>query len=124
MQGAPANEVASIAPSYAEASTNTSLVDTVTTGSTGKPSKTAGAGGWVIQVGVSPSKDLANDLLDNAKNKGGKALRSAKPFAVAFGNGNSQVYRARFSGFDGQTDAVNACNVLKKSGIKCWASAQ
>jgi D-alanyl-D-alanine carboxypeptidase len=125
MQGAPANEVASIAPSYAEASTDTTtLVDAVTTGSTGRPGKSAGTGGWVIQVGVSPTKEMASDLLDNAKSKGGKALRSAKPFAVAFGSGGSQVYRARFAGFDGQTDAVNACNVLKKSGIKCWASAQ
>jgi D-alanyl-D-alanine carboxypeptidase len=124
MQGAPANEVASIAPSYAEASTNTAIVDTVTTGSTGKAAKSTGPGGWVIQVGVSPTKEMASDLLDNAKDKGGKALRSAKPFAVAFGSGSSQVYRARFGGFDNQTDAVNACNVLKKSGIKCWASAQ
>ncbi|PZM10784.1 D-alanyl-D-alanine carboxypeptidase [Rhizobium tubonense] len=125
-QKVPANEVASIAPSYAEASTDTNLVDTVTTGSTGKIQKSAnaGPGGWVIQVGVSPSKELASNLLDDAKSKGGKALQSAKPYAVAFGSGSSQIYRARFGGFDDQRDAVNACNVLKRSGMKCWASAQ
>ena len=83
-----------------------------------------GPGGWVIQVGVSPSKELASNLLDDAKSKGGKALQSAKPYAVAFGSGSSQIYRARFGGFDDQRDAVNACNVLKRSGMKCWASAQ
>jgi len=43
---------------------------------------------------------------------------------VAFGEGASQVYRARFGGFDDQKDAVNACKALKKKGIGCWAAAQ
>jgi D-alanyl-D-alanine carboxypeptidase len=60
------------------------------------------------------------DLLDGAKTKGGKALRSAKPFAVAYAGS----YRARFGGFDDQRDAVNACNALKRAGVKCWAAAQ
>lgn len=125
-QDVPPNQVASIAPSYAEASTDTTLVDAVTTGSTRQKSakNDTSPDGWVIQVGVSPTKEMASDLLDNAKSKGGKVLGSAKAYAVAFGTGSSQVYRARFSGFEDQQEAVNACNVLKKSGIKCWASAQ
>lgn len=124
----PANEVASIAPAYAESATTTEEVDDVVTAST-KPAKAdpledKGPRGWVIQVGVSPSKEMASDLLDNAKSKGGKALRSAKPYTVAFGSGSSQVYRARFGGFDDQREATNACSVLKRSGIKCWASLQ
>jgi len=43
---------------------------------------------------------------------------------VAFTKDGSQMYRARFGGFDGQNDAVNACNTLKKKGISCWASLQ
>ncbi|MET0746765.1 MAG: SPOR domain-containing protein, partial [Rhizobium sp.] len=77
-----------------------------------------------IQVGVSPSKEMASDLLDNAKSKAGKALQSAKPYTLAFGGGGSQVYRARFGGFIDQREATNACSVLKRSGIKCWASLQ
>src|SRR5262249_58933513 len=112
-------------------------VDTVTTASTPKPAKIAKARaedseakaektptGWVVQVGVSPSKEMASDLLDAAKAKGGKALRAAKPYTDAFGAGNSQVYRARFGGFDDQRDAVNACKSLKKAGVKCWASME
>ncbi|OCP01132.1 MULTISPECIES: SPOR domain-containing protein [unclassified Ensifer] len=76
--------------------------------------------GWVIQIGATPDKDQAMTLLGNAKDKGGKALRNAKPFTVAFG----QVYRARFGGFDDQNSAVNACKALKKKGISCWASQQ
>ncbi|MBB4436934.1 D-alanyl-D-alanine carboxypeptidase [Rhizobium leguminosarum] len=104
-------------------------VDNVTTAST-TPSPTRatatsnGPTGWVVQVGVSPSRQMAMDLLEGAKSKGGKALASAKPFAVAYAAGGDQLYRARFGGFDDQRDAVNACKALKKAGIKCWAAAQ
>lgn len=81
-------------------------------------------GGWVIQIGATPDQAQAMALLDNAKEKGGKALRSAKPFTVAFTNGGNQLYRARFAGFEGQDDAVNACKTLKRSGFACWASMQ
>lgn len=91
-------------------------IDQVTTASTPK--------GWIVQVGVSPSKDLAKGLLDAAQAKGGKVLRTAKPITVAVANGSSQLYRARFAGFSGQDDAVNACKALKRKGVSCWASAQ
>jgi len=79
-----------------------------------------GPTGWVVQIGISSSKDGATDLLDTAKSKGGKALRSAKPYAVAFDGG----YRARFGGFEDQSQAVNACKALKRAGVKCWASVE
>lgn len=98
-------------------------VDKVTTASTAA-ARASSTTGWVVQVGVSSDKQMAMDLLNSAKNKGGKALQSAKPFTVAFGEGGDQVYRARFGGFDDQRSAVNACNALRKAGIKCWASMQ
>lgn len=91
-------------------------IDTLTTASTPK--------GWVVQVGVSPTPKLAMGLLEAAKAKGGKVLRSAKPITVAVASGSGKLYRARFAGFDGQSDAVNACKVLKRRGVSCWASAQ
>ncbi|WP_454849535.1 D-alanyl-D-alanine carboxypeptidase [Rhizobium binxianense] len=107
------------APAYMPAEQGDTSVDDVTTASTAsQPS------GWVVQIGVSASRELAMNLLESARSKGGKALRSAKPFAVAYANGGDQVYRARFGGFEGQRDAVNACNALKKAGVKCWAAAQ
>jgi D-alanyl-D-alanine carboxypeptidase len=80
--------------------------------------------GWVIQIGVSPDRDSAMDLLHSAQDKGGQVVRSAKPFAVAVNGGSGQMYRARFAGFDDQKSAVNACNILKKKGVQCWASLQ
>lgn len=80
--------------------------------------------GWVIQIGATADKAQAMTLLGNAQEKGGKVLRHATPFTVAFGSGAAQVYRARFGGFDDQNKAVNACKVLKKKGFACWASQQ
>ncbi len=93
-------------------------VDEVTTSSTKIQA------GWVIQIGVSPTKQMALDLLQTAQQKGGNVLRSATPFAVAIDNGGAQVYRARFGGFDNQKVAINACNQLKRKGMNCWASQQ
>ncbi|MBX4911308.1 MULTISPECIES: D-alanyl-D-alanine carboxypeptidase [Rhizobium] len=112
------------APVVAPAAQDNAAVDHVTTASTNATPASAAPAGWVVQVGVSPSRQMAMDLLESAKSKGGKELASAKPFAVAYGAGNDQVYRARFGGFDDQRDAVNACKALKKAGIKCWAAAQ
>ncbi|AYG59222.1 SPOR domain-containing protein [Rhizobium jaguaris] len=149
-QHAAAEEVASIEPASAPADdSDTDEVDTVTTASTPKtdtkvvktqkvekaektekaekPEKVAkaskaedGPTGWVVQIGISSSKDGASDLLDSAKSKGGKALHSAKPYTLAFDGG----YRARFGGFEDQNAAVNACKALKKAGVKCWASLE
>jgi D-alanyl-D-alanine carboxypeptidase len=101
-------------------------IDQVTTASTNEPAKTVSraASGWVIQIGVSPSEKMALDLLQTAQDKGGKVLRSAKPFTVAFSSSGGQVYRARFGGFDDQKTASDACGILKKKGISCWASMQ
>lgn len=98
-------------------------VDTVTTASTQNASAPS-ISGWVIQVGTSPSEQMANDLLQKAQDKGGKVLRSAKPFTVAIKADGGQIYRARFGGFGDQNAAVNTCKALKKHGVNCWASMQ
>jgi D-alanyl-D-alanine carboxypeptidase len=94
-------------------------VDHVTTAST-----KSDISGWVIQVGASPEKDQAMNLLQKAQDKGGKVLRSATPFTVAYVKGEEQLFRARFGGFSDQDEAVRACKVLKRKGVSCWASLQ
>ncbi|WP_137156039.1 D-alanyl-D-alanine carboxypeptidase [Rhizobium sp. FKL33] len=100
----------------------TQKVDTVTTASTAS-SESYGKG-WVIQVGTASERKEAMNILDRVKDKGGRALRSATPFAMAFSNGGAQVYRARFGGFADQNAAVNACKALKRKGVGCWAAMQ
>jgi D-alanyl-D-alanine carboxypeptidase len=95
------------------------VVDSVTTAST-----STDMSGWVIQVGAAPEKEMAMDLLQKAQDKGGRVLRSATPFTVAYVKGEEQLFRARFGGFADQDAAVRACKVLKKQGMGCWASLQ
>ncbi len=129
---APPAAIPSPAPEYMPKREEASLkrdapaaaVDDVTTASTRSTAKAAAMTGWVIQIGVSPSEKMANELLQSAQDKGGKVLRTAKPFTVAFNNNGDQIFRARFGGFDDQKTAVDACNLLKKKGVNCWASQQ
>ncbi|KQV81824.1 D-alanyl-D-alanine carboxypeptidase [Rhizobium sp. Root1220] len=104
------------APAYVPPEQGDTSVDALTTAST----KEQQPSGWVVQIGVSSSREAAMELLGGVQNKGGKALRSAKPYAIAYAGS----YRARFGGFDDQRAAVNACTALKRAGVKCWASAQ
>ncbi len=104
--------------------TNSTKVDNIVTASTAPVAPSASSAGWVIQIGASPDENSARNLLQSAQDKGGNVLRTAKPFTVAFTKDGSQMYRARFGGFGGQSDAVNACNALKKKGVSCWASLQ
>ena len=108
-----------VAPKQVAAAPAVAIDDTVTA-STSAPA----ASGWVIQVGASPDREMAMNLLRNAQDKGGKVLRSATPFTVAYNSGTGQLYRARFGGFDNQKTAVNACKALKKKGFGCWAAMQ
>lgn len=103
-----------------DASEDEDGVDTVTTASTSRSKNK----GWTIQVGAAPSKELAEGLLDKAKAKGGRVLRSADPYTVAAVSDGAKIYRARFGGFRGQDSAVNACNALKRRGVSCWASLE
>jgi D-alanyl-D-alanine carboxypeptidase len=95
------------------------VVDNVTTAST-----SSDISGWVIQVGAAPEKEMAMDLLQKAQDRGGRVLRSATPFTVAYVKGEEQLFRARFGGFTDQDSAVRACKVLKRKGMGCWASLQ
>ena len=78
--------------------------------------------GEVIPIGATPDRGQAMALLDNAKDRGGKALQGAQPFTVAVGGGGSQLYRARFAGFSGQDSAVNACKALITNSAFCVSS--
>jgi D-alanyl-D-alanine carboxypeptidase len=119
LEAAPSEDMPAAEPE--QATRSMSKVDSVTTASTEVQTTSKG---WVIQVGAAPGKEQAMNLLQKAQDKGGKVLRSATPFTVAFSKGNEQLFRARFGGFSDQDAAVRACKVLKKKGVSCWASLQ
>jgi D-alanyl-D-alanine carboxypeptidase len=121
---AQSRKIAKAAPVPA-ADVDNQITNSVAKAAAETPAATGSApDGWVIQIGATPDKDQAMTLLENAKDKGGKALRGATPFTVAFASGGGHLYRARFSGFANQDKAVNACKTLKRKGFACWASLQ
>ncbi|MDA4847769.1 D-alanyl-D-alanine carboxypeptidase [Hoeflea poritis] len=100
------------------AQTSSSTVDAVTTSSTGQPS------GWVVQIGATPTRQAAEQLLAEAKAKTGGMINSAQPFTIVTHRDGEQLHRARFAGFDGKSHAWKACKALKKKGYGCWATQQ
>jgi D-alanyl-D-alanine carboxypeptidase len=79
------------------------------------------AGGWMIQLGATDDEGKARSILSNAKAKS-PALSSARGFTQSVERGGSTLFRARFAGFDDQSDANNACRELKRSGFACFAT--
>lgn len=76
--------------------------------------------GWHVQVGASPSRSGAQNLLDKAKGKSA-LLASAESFTQPVEKGGSTLYRARFGGFDDKEAARAACASLKKNNVDCLA---
>lgn len=85
--------------------------------------KPVAKGGWVIQVGAFPDEGQAKQRLKSAQDKAKTVLAKADPFTEPVMRGQTQLYRARFAGFD-QDAAEAACKQLKRSSIACMAVKQ
>ncbi|TPW28013.1 D-alanyl-D-alanine carboxypeptidase [Martelella alba] len=83
-----------------------------------------GVQGWVVQVGTAATVEGANAILERTKTQADGTLKSTKAYTLAYNSGGQQLYRARFAGFSDEQEAVNACLVLKRNGVECWASLQ
>jgi D-alanyl-D-alanine carboxypeptidase len=77
---------------------------------------------WVVQIAAVDSRDAALGMLDNARERVGGPLRNATPFTEPVQTGGTTLHRARFSGFETQSDARNACRQLERRGFACFAS--
>ena len=51
-----------------------------------------------------------------ARDRVGAPLRNAKPFTEAVQTGGTTLHRARFSGFETQSEARDACRQLERQG--------
>jgi D-alanyl-D-alanine carboxypeptidase len=108
-----ADAKAATVAAYAE----TSQVDPLATASVAK-------GSWVVQIASSPKQSEAKASLEKATKQAPKVLADASSFTVAFDNGGTTYYRARFGGFDSQNAALKACKALKRKKIDCYAVQQ
>lgn len=77
---------------------------------------------WVIQLGAMDDEGKAKAMLADAKSKGGGTLSKAAPYTVKVEHSGATLYRARFSGFQEQDAAQDACSALKRSGFSCFAT--
>jgi D-alanyl-D-alanine carboxypeptidase len=77
---------------------------------------------WVVQIAAVDSESAAMQMLENARNRVGGPLSSAKPFTEPVQTGGTTLHRARFSGFDTQNAARDACRQLERRGFACFAS--
>jgi len=76
---------------------------------------------WMIQVGAFPKEDEAKERLREAKTVGKTIVAKAEPFTERVTKGSTELYRARFAGFD-QDAAEAACKYFKRNEIACMAT--
>lgn len=76
-------------------------------------------GGFEIQIGAFSDSAEAESQMASARQRAGGVLDSYPAVAVPAQKGTSQIYRARFKGFDA-TAAASTCGQLKKLQIDCF----
>jgi len=77
-------------------------------------------GDWAIQIGAFANEAEAQARLRTARSIGGKVLGHADPFTEKVVKGSTELYRARFAGFD-RDGAEAACHHFKRNDISCLA---
>jgi len=79
---------------------------------------------WIIQVGAMPDQEAAREMLSRAAREAPRLLADASAFTESFTKGGEVYFRARYSGFDAKSEAWDACGVLKRKDMDCYALLQ
>jgi D-alanyl-D-alanine carboxypeptidase len=115
--GAPPSALGQTAPSAPLTPPANVGVDPTTSNSV---SDAAPVGGWVVQVGATPSEQTAQTLLGDAVGRL-QTLTDYRGYVERFERTGQTYYRARFTGFAGRDDATEICNQLKAQNLTCLA---
>jgi D-alanyl-D-alanine carboxypeptidase len=78
-------------------------------------------GPWYIQIGAYAKEEQARERLADARARAAAILAKSNPVAEKWGKGRTEIYRARFAGFD-EASAKRACETLRKSDFACFAA--
>jgi D-alanyl-D-alanine carboxypeptidase len=81
----------------------------------------AGRGPWYIQIGAYAKEEQARERLADARARAASILAKGNPVTEKWGKGRTEIYRARFAGFD-EASAKRACETLRKSDFACFAA--
>ncbi len=74
--------------------------------------------GWSIQIGAFDAERAARNKLDAARARAKSALAGADPYTEKVSKGSTDLYRARFAGFN-EKSAKEACRLLKRNDFDC-----
>jgi D-alanyl-D-alanine carboxypeptidase len=77
-------------------------------------------GGWLIQIGAFPEERKAREVIESARERAARVLANAEPFTEKTRKGATDLFRARFAGFD-ENSARRACDTLKRNDFPCVA---
>jgi D-alanyl-D-alanine carboxypeptidase len=75
-------------------------------------------GGWLIQIGAFPEERQARETIESARERAARVLANAEPFTEKTRKGSTDLFRARFAGFD-ENGARRACDALKRNDFPC-----
>ncbi|MBV8754666.1 MAG: D-alanyl-D-alanine carboxypeptidase [Hyphomicrobiales bacterium] len=106
------------APQFALASQPAAIVQPTPAASSAPPHHARGD--WAIQIGAFANEAEAQARLRTARSVGAKVLGHADPFTEKVVKGSTELYRARFAGFD-HDGAEAACHHFKRNDISCLA---
>jgi D-alanyl-D-alanine carboxypeptidase len=79
------------------------------------------ASGWHIQIGAVPTRDGANELIQEARASIGAALASLEPLTQPVEKDGTTLYRARFAGLSDKEAARALCAKLESKSFSCLA---
>lgn len=85
------------------------------------PTASTPVSGWVIQVASTPTQQDARRVLERTAAQAPGILANATPFTETFELKGQIYHRARFGGFESKTAAWDACALLKKQNVDCYA---
>ncbi|NTJ43043.1 D-alanyl-D-alanine carboxypeptidase [Agrobacterium larrymoorei] len=74
---------------------------------------------WEVQIAATDSEKAALSMLNTAKASIASGYGSIAPYTEAVRSGGTTLFRARFTGFDNQADALSACKDLKARSYSC-----
>ena len=113
------NQTVSEAPDQQSAS---AASDAVATDTAPADADAAKVPGWAVQVAAAASEESAWTTYRNMQARY-RVLADRKPVVMKADLGaKGTFFRVRFTGFENQADAKQACSKLKSGGVKCFVS--
>lgn len=74
---------------------------------------------WEVQIAATDSEAAALSMLKSARDSLSSGHAGVAPYTEAVRTGGATLYRARFTGFDTQAEALSACKDLKARSYSC-----